>query len=230
MIELHGVSKYYGRVCALSDVSLRARAGEVMLLLGANGAGKSTLLRSVLGITSYRGTIRLDGHDPLREGKLVRRRAGYMPQNTGLHHDLTVAETMGFYAALRDVANERGNELLAELGLERNLETAVGELSGGMKQRLSFALSLLSDPPVLLLDEPTASLDAPTRDLLAGRVRALADDGKTVLLSTHSQGQIHDIADRAVTMDSGRVIADRRLGPTGASPRSASGKGNGDGQ
>jgi ABC-type multidrug transport system ATPase subunit/ABC-type transport system involved in multi-copper enzyme maturation permease subunit len=224
MIEIHEVSKFYGSVAALRDVSLSVAPGELVLLLGANGAGKSTLVRSVLGILPYHGEIRVAGMDPLVDGKRVRGRIGYMAQGGGLHGDLTVAETIDFYSALRGVDGARGHELLAGVGLSGALEARVAELSGGMLQRLSFALACLSDPPVLLLDEPTASLDAASRLAVGERLRRLADDGKAILLSTHVETQLEGFADRAVTLEAGRIVDVRRPAPAGLrvapSPRS----------
>jgi len=229
VIKVRGVSKHYGRVRALDDVSLVARRGEVVLLLGANGAGKSTLVRSLLGIVPYEGSITVGGLDPLRQGKAVRSQVGYMPQTGGLHLDLSVKETMQFYGDLRGASSQGAEELLGYVGLEHSLDTRVGELSGGMRQRLGFALSMLGDPPVLILDEPTASLDAQSRELLARRVRSLAEGGKTILLSTHSEEQLLATGDRAVTLESGRVIADRQLGQAVSGGQGASGNGNGAG-
>ena len=229
VIEIRSVSKHYGLTRALDDVSLSAGRGEVVLLLGANGAGKSTLVRSMLGIVPYEGQIRVGGLDPLRQGRAVRSQVGYMPQSGGLHLDLSVNETMRFYCDLRGSTSQRASELLGDVGLEHSLDKKVGELSGGMRQRLGFALAMLSDPPVLILDEPTASLDAKSRELLVGRVRSLAERGKTILLSTHSEEQLVATCDRAVTLESGRVIADRQLGQLESGERGISGNGNGNG-
>jgi ABC-type multidrug transport system ATPase subunit len=226
VIEVRRVSKHYGRVRALDEVSVSAKRGEVVLLLGSNGAGKSTLLRSVLGITSYEGSIRVGGLDPLRQGRAVRGQVGYMPQSGGLHSDLDIQETVRFYGNLRGSSERRAYELLGQVGLDRSLDARVGELSGGMRQRLGFAIAMLSDPPVLILDEPTASLDAASRELLARRVHELADEGKTILLSTHSEEQLLGLGDRAVTLESGRVIADCQLGGAQFSALGVSGNGN----
>src|SRR5688572_688081 len=145
MIEITGVTKRYGRRVALASVSLTVHPGEVTLLLGANGAGKSTLLRCILGITDFEGEIRVAGRDPLTDGQTVRSCIGYMPQSGGLHPDLTVEGTMRFYAAIRRAPGERCAALLDEAGLSSHASTKVSELSGGMRQRLGFALALLTD-------------------------------------------------------------------------------------
>jgi Cu-processing system permease protein len=205
MIAIDHVSKSYGRRKALDDVSLTLESGEVTLLLGANGAGKSTLLRCILGITGFHGCIRVDGLDPRADGPVVRSMIGYMPQSGGLHLDLTVGETMRFYAGIRRVPRDRCAALVEEAGLSRHTAMKVGELSGGLRQRLGFALALLADPSILVLDEPSASLDTGSRQWLAARLRAVADEGRIVLVSMHGGQELLDIADRRVTLEDGRV-------------------------
>ncbi len=207
MIRVENLTKRFGRVTALEDVRLDVARGETLLLLGANGAGKSTFLRCLLGILSYQGTIRIDGLDPLANGREVRRRIGYMPQSGGLYDDLTVRETLRFFSELRGASYESARELLEEVRLGAALDARVGDLSGGMGQKLAFALALLGDPKVLLLDEPTASLDAGSRERLLSKLVALQAEGRTILLSTHSQRVPLAMASRAVSVEEGRVVA-----------------------
>ena len=206
MIEMRNVTKRYGRRVALAEVSLTLHPGEVTLLLGANGAGKSTLLRCLLGITDYEGAISVDGLDPIEDGCTVRSAIGYMPQSGGLHVDLTVRETITLYARIRQSSIDRGERLLHEAGLGPHLDTLVGELSGGMRQRLGFALALLPDPCILVLDEPSSSLDVASRQWLAGRLRAAAGEGRTVIVSTHGGQELLDAGDRTITLEAGRVV------------------------
>jgi ABC-2 type transport system ATP-binding protein/nitrous oxidase accessory protein len=207
MIHVENLTKRFGRVTALEDVRLDVARGETLLLLGANGAGKSTLLRCLLGILPYEGTIRIDGLDPLANGREVRRRIGYMPQSGGLYDDLTVRETLRFFSELRGASYESARELLEEVRLSPSLDARVGDLSGGMGQKLAFALALLGDPKVLLLDEPTASLDAESRERLLSKLVALQAEGRTILLSTHSQRVPIAMASRAVSVEEGRLVA-----------------------
>ena len=207
MIVIQHLSKRYGSRKALDDVSLTLRPGEVTLLLGANGAGKSTLLRCLLGITGYDGRITVDGKDPLRDGPAVRAAIGYMPQSGGLHLDLTVRETVQFYAGIRHAPLARADALLREAGLDGHADTKVGELSGGMRQRLGFALALLPDPGVLVLDEPSASLDAASRHWLARRLREVAAEGRTVIVSTHAGQELLDAGDQRVVLEDGRLVS-----------------------
>ena len=211
MIEIRNLTKRYGRREALANVSVTLASGEITLLLGANGAGKSTLLRCLLGITSFEGSISVDGLDPLDDGRGVRSMIGYMPQSGGLHGDLTVLETLRLYAEIRGARLDRGETLLKEAGMTPHLETRVGELSGGMRQRLGFALALLTDPQILVLDEPSASLDAASRRWLAQRLRAVADEGRVVLVSTHAGQELLEIGDRCITLEDGRIVSTGNL-------------------
>ena len=211
MITVRNVSKRYGARLVLQDVSAEIRPGEVTLLLGVNGAGKSTLLRSVLGLEGYDGHIDVCGRNPLTNGREVRALIGYMPQSGGLHTDLAVRETMEFYAAIRRAPLSRVLTLLAEAGLAHEHETRVGDLSGGMRQRLGFAVALIADPPVLLLDEPTASLDEASRKWIAARLRALAAEGRTILVSTHAGQELFDGECHVLTIEDGR-LAEKDLG------------------
>jgi Cu-processing system permease protein len=206
MIAIRNLTKRYGQRVALAEVSLTLRPGEVTLLLGANGAGKSTLLRCLLGITDYEGSISVDGIDPLEDGCSVRSAIGYMPQSGGLHPDLTVLETTRLYARIRNASMDRGTMLLQEAGLGPHHDTLVGDLSGGMRQRLGFALALLPDPAILVLDEPSSSLDAVSRRWLAERLRAAAREGRTVIVSTHAGQELLDAGDRRITLEDGCVV------------------------
>jgi ABC-type multidrug transport system ATPase subunit/ABC-type transport system involved in multi-copper enzyme maturation permease subunit len=208
MIEVGHVSKRFGARVALADISLTFAPGEVTLLLGANGAGKSTLLRAIMGVIACEGLIRVDGLDPVDHGRAVRARIGYMPQSGGLHPELTVEDTLRFYAAIRRSDPGRAALLLREAGLAGHASAKVGELSGGLRQRLGFAVALLGDPRILVLDEPSASLDAASRSWLAARLRAMADEGRVVIVSTHAGQELLDTGDRRVVLEDGRVISD----------------------
>src|SRR4029453_14140692 len=207
MIEITDVTKKYGRREALAHVTAEVRTGEVTLLLGANGAGKSTLLRCLLGVTDFEGEIRVHGLDPRTDGPSVRALIGYMPQTGGLHLESTVEETLQFYADIRRVPRERCAVLLAEAGLTDHSSTRVGELSGGMRQRLGFAIALLTNPSVLVLDEPSASLDRRSREWLTDQLRAGADAGCAGLVSTHAGQELLDAGDRRITLEDGYLIS-----------------------
>jgi len=210
MITLSHVTKRFGKRVAVDDVCLEIVPGEVTLLLGSNGAGKSTLLRSMLGIADCEGRILVNGLDPIEDGPGVRSLIGYMPQNGGLHGDLTVEETTKFFSDLRCVPLARGRALLDEVGLADHRTSKVRDLSGGMRQRLGFVVALLGDPSILILDEPSSSLDAASREWAANRLRALARTGRTVLVSTHAAPELMVAGDRRIVLEAGHVIEDTR--------------------
>lgn len=209
MIEARGLTKWYGRLAALSDVSFDVGVGEAVALWGANGAGKTTVLHSALSLIPYEGSITVAGLDVKREGKAVRRLVGFVPQELSFHDDMTVEETVTFYALLKKV--ESGHDftsLLTDLKLNEHIEKRVGALSGGMKQRLALALALIADPPILLLDEPTASLDIRSRENFLYLLQRLRSVGKTLFFSSHRFDEVVSLADRVLLLESGKVVAD----------------------
>lgn len=201
------LTKRFGSVVALNDVSFTVAKGETVVLWGPNGAGKTTLLRCLLGVLAFDGTAQVMGYNPLVDGKAVRRLVGYLPQEIRLPNDWTVAETLQFYARLRKVAAERIAALMEEWRLREIADKPVGSLSGGMRQRLAFTLALLSDPPILLLDEPTTNLDAHTRSEVWAFVERLKRQGKTIVLCSHRVDEMRHLADRVVVLENGNLIS-----------------------
>ena len=205
MITISNLTKRYDQFTALDHVSVSVEKNEFVVFLGANGSGKSTLFKCIAGLTDYSGKISVNGFDAFTEGKKVRSHIGFMSQYCGLHQDLTIEETIRFYAALRRVNPETGNEFLKHCNLFERKSDKVGSLSGGMKQRLLFAVSLLGNPEVLILDEPLASLDLTSFRLIIDWLGELKNDGKTIIVSTHLGSEIHDLADRFVILNEGKI-------------------------
>jgi nitrous oxidase accessory protein len=209
LVEVVGLTKRFGRLVALDRVSFTIVAGEAVALWGANGAGKTTAARCLLGVLPCQGDVRLGGVDVrARGGRLARRLVGFVPQELSLHDDLRVRETLRLYARLKRVGRAAADALLAPLGLEVHAKKRVGELSGGLKQRLALALALLGDPPLLLLDEPTANLDARARADLLALLAQLKAAGKTLVFSSHRLEEVTSLADRVLVLDQGRLAAD----------------------
>ena len=203
---LQHVSKRYGDVSALSDVSLTLRPGEVLALLGPNGAGKTTALSLLLGLLRPdSGTVQLFGRPPHEAAS--RERVGVMLQLSGVPETLTVAEHLELFAAYYPHPLPRGETLerTGLVGLERRL---YGKLSGGQKGRLHLALALIGNPDLLFLDEPTTGLDVASRRALWQSVREVAAQGKTVLLTTHNLEEADALADRIVVLNGGRIVAE----------------------
>lgn len=209
MIDITDVSKRFGSTVALDGLSLRVDAGESVALWGANGAGKSTLIRCVLGLLRFGGTIRVGGLDVRRQGKRSRRLIGYVPQELGFHDDLPVGQAVRFFARLKGAKIGSVEEVLAGVHLDGQHRTRIRDLSGGMKQRLALALALVGDPPVLVLDEVTASLDACGREEFTSLLAALSSAGRTLLFASHRLDEIGALAHRVVTIERGRIVAQR---------------------
>jgi len=208
-IEVRNLTKRFGRFTAVDNLSFSVAAGEAVALWGANGAGKTTAVRCLLNLFPFTGEVTVGGLDARRRSKEVRRLIGFVPQELSFHDDLTVAETLIFYARLKKVpAGYDFTPLLEQLRLSDHVQKRVGDLSGGLKQRLALAVALLSDPPVLILDEPTASLDIRAREEFLLLLRSLKRAGKTMVFSSHHLEEVTALADRVLLLEGGRLVVD----------------------
>ncbi|MBI4373046.1 MAG: ATP-binding cassette domain-containing protein, partial [Candidatus Omnitrophica bacterium] len=206
VIHVSNLTKHFGKVKALDQVSFNVKQGEAVALWGPNGAGKTTLLRSLLGILPSEGAQNILGFDVLSQGKDVRRNVGYVPQEIRLHTDQSVLETVAFYAQLRNVPLDQAERLMEDWGLGGRKSHEVHTLSGGMKQKLALVIALLSDPPILFLDEPTSNLDVYVRSEFYTRLAHLKEAGKTMLFCTHRFSEVLKLADRVVVLKAGRKV------------------------
>ncbi|MFG2045446.1 ABC transporter ATP-binding protein [Dactylosporangium sp. NPDC048998] len=200
------VSRRYGDTLALDRVTLDIPPGGVVGMLGPNGAGKSTLINLLVGLRRpTSGTVELFGGDP--RDPASRRRIGVTPQETGLPSTLRVRECLEFVSRHfpDPVPHE---EILDRFGLNEVARRQTGGLSGGQKRRLAVALAFVGRPRLVFLDEPTTGLDVQARRALWDAVRAFADDGGTVVLTSHYLEEIEALADRVVVIGHGRVLAD----------------------
>ena len=210
MISLEHVTKKYGRVTALKDVSLRAEKGKITGLLGRNGAGKTTALNLMTGYLAPTEGRVLVGGDDMREKPLAcRRRIGYLPERPPLYDEMTVKEYLGFVCDLREVLPRARKQHVAEIlelcALEECGDRLIGQLSKGFRQRTGIAQVLCGNPEILILDEPTVGLDpkqvVETREL----IRRLGEE-HTILFSSHLLPEVQQLCDRAVILHEGRVI------------------------
>ncbi len=215
LIALEGITKDYGKIRALDDVSLSLRPG-VIGLLGPNGAGKSTLIKVLMGLVRVtRGTGRVLGFPLGRGVREIRARVGYLPEDDCYLAGLPGVEVVRFMARLSGLpsieALRRAHEILDFCGAEEERYRNVETYSSGMKQKLKFAQAIVHDPPLLILDEPTSGLDPEEREAMLGRVRILAQRlGKSVLISTHILPDVQEICDTVVILAKGRVrVVDR---------------------
>ncbi len=205
-IELNGLTKSFGDVRAVDDLSAAAQPGQVTALLGPNGAGKTTTLRMLLGLVAPdKGTATFGGRrydelpNPVRQVGAVLEASSYHPGRTALDHLRVLATASG-------LPQDSTWGVLAQTGLTADAQRRVGEFSLGMRQRLGLATAMLGDPAVLVLDEPTNGLDPPGVRWLREYVRQLADEGRTVLLSSHALSEVELTAAHVLVMAKGRLL------------------------
>ena len=211
MIQLEGLTKYYGSFCAVDTVSLHVPKGALYGFLGPNGAGKTTTIRMLIGLlTPTSGEACVADHDVVAETEEVKQRIGYMSQLFSLYGDLTVEENIAFFAGLYGVAGERLEArrtwVLRMAGLEDHRRQLTAELSLGWKQRLALGCAVIHEPPILFLDEPTSGVDPVSRRNFWELIYSLADGGTTVLVSTHYMEEA-EYCHRLALMNRGRLIA-----------------------
>jgi ABC-type multidrug transport system ATPase subunit len=205
MIIAKNLSKRYGKNIALNNVSFTIEAGEAVALWGANGAGKTTTLRCLLGVQGFEGELTVNGIPVNKRSKAARAVIGYVPQEAAFY-DMTVLETLQFYARLKKTDNQRVDAVLEQVQLVAHHDKRVNALSGGMKQRLALAVALLSDPPVLVLDEPTANLDVSAQRDFIHTVQQLNQSGKTIVFSSHRLDEVVTLASRVLVLSEGSLV------------------------
>lgn len=206
-IEVNGISKRYGRVQALHDVSLTVGKGEVFGIIGPDGAGKTTLYRilSTLLLPDG-GNALVDGYDTIRQMEEIRKRVGYMPGRFSLYQDLTVEENLKFFATLFGTTVEEGYDSIRAIysQIERFRNRRAGALSGGMKQKLALSCALVHSPSVLFLDEPTTGVDPVSRKELWEMLLMLKERGITIVASTPYLDEVR-CCERVAFLDQGKI-------------------------
>lgn len=214
IIHIKGLSAGYGRgrrrVQALQDVNLAIARGEILGLLGPNGAGKTTLLSCLEGIHQpSQGAIWIDGIAVAEQPRAAQSLLGIQLQHTALLDDLTVAELIQVYAALYQVylTPAQITALLTRFDLQEKAKSLARRLSGGQKQRLALALSVANDPQIILLDEPTSALDPRARRAVWTFIRALHQEGRTIIITTHAMEEAEALCGRVAIIDGGRIVA-----------------------
>jgi ABC-2 type transport system ATP-binding protein len=213
-IEFVGISKTYGRMTALHDLSLQVGRGELVGLLGPNGAGKTTAIKLVLGLVRPSGGIGRVLGAPLGD-RAARARIGYLPELFRYQPWLRAREVLALHAELAGIAPLRraaaADEALVQVGLVERADDPVSGFSKGMQQRLGLGVALLGDPELILLDEPTSALDPVGRTDVRAIVRAARDRGATVILNSHLLTEVERVCDRIVILHRGRTITSGSL-------------------
>ena len=216
MIDILNVSKRYGSVRALSDVTLHVRKGSVLGLLGQNGAGKTTLINILTGyLAPTEGRVLIGGHDPLIEPGEAKRHLGYLPEHPPLYDEMTVYEYLRFASELKGV-ERRGipahvDEIMELTGLTVMRSRLLSHLSKGYRQRAGMAQALCGAPEVLVLDEPTVGLDPKQITEIRALIRTLGT-GRTIVFSSHILSEVQQLCDHVVILNNGAVKLDMPLG------------------
>ena len=212
MIEVKNVSKKFGRIKALEELSFSVKAGEVVGFLGPNGAGKTTTMRILTGFLSAdKGTVLIDGIDVEKEPLKIQAKIGYLPENNPLYKNMQVAEFLDLAARLHQVsAQEKAQALdfaVKAVGIEDVFYRPIGELSKGYKQRVGIAAALIHKPQVIILDEPTEGLDPNQRTEIRQLIKDLAKE-HTIIMSTHVMQEASAVCSRLIIINQGKVVAD----------------------
>ena len=223
MIEVRHLSRHYGALKAVQDVSFSIGNGEIVGLLGHNGAGKTTIMKMLTGyLEPSAGSIRIDGLDIAAQRREAQRRIGYLPENCPLYPEMTVLDYLDYQASLHGLAPARRNAAIrraverTELGAKAT--AAIGTLSRGYRQRVGVAQAILHEPRILILDEPTNGLDPAQIQHMRALVRELAREA-TLIISTHILQEVEAVCGRVLIMRGGQLALDSRLDAIGRQPR-----------
>ena len=226
MIEISHLSKRYGPLKAVDDISLNVEPGEVLGFLGPNGAGKSTTMKLITGfLAPTSGTVRVCGHDVQAEPLAAKSRMGYLPEGAPSYGEMSVRAFLEFIADVRGLSGDRRrsrlDDVIARLGLASVLEQVIETLSKGYKRRVGLAQALVHDPQVLILDEPTDGLDPNQKHDVRELINAMSKD-KIIVISTHILEEVDAVCSRAIIIAAGRILADET--PKALARRAPSGR------
>jgi ABC-2 type transport system ATP-binding protein len=215
MIEVRNLTKRYGDLVAIRDISFTAAKGQILGFLGPNGAGKTTTMRVITGfMPASVGTVKVEGFDIFDDSYEVRKRIGYLPENPPLYTDMTVISYLRFAGRIRGIAraelDDAVDRVLLKCGLAEVNGRVVGHLSKGFRQRVGLAQALIHDPTVLVLDEPTIGLDPKQIIDIRQLIRELSGD-RTVILSTHILPEVAQLCQKVVIINNGRISVEAPL-------------------
>ncbi len=212
MIEIKNLTKQFGHLRAVDDLSFSVGAGEVLGFLGPNGAGKSTTMKLLCGfLTPDSGSIRVCGHDVVEEPLQAKQRIGYLPEGAPSYPEMTVGQFLKFIADIRGLkpaaGRQKADEVIARLQLESVVMQPIETLSKGFKRRVGLAQAIMHDPEVLVLDEPTDGLDPNQKHQVRELINSMSSE-KIIIISTHILEEVNAVCDRAIIIAHGRILAD----------------------
>lgn len=207
-LSVEGLGKTFKRKQIIHDISFDVYQGEIMAILGPNGAGKSTTIRNIMGIMiPDEGTVRFHGS---KENEIPRHKIGYLPEERGVYKNVKVMDILLYFAELKDYplnkARKRALDYLERFGLEGKDKNTVEELSKGMAQKVQFIGSIIHEPELLILDEPFSGLDPVSQEMFKREIKALADQGTAILLSSHQMNMVEELCDRLFMINRGRKV------------------------
>jgi ABC-2 type transport system ATP-binding protein len=209
-IQVKNLSKNYGKQSAVQDLNFRLEEGQIVGFLGPNGAGKSTTLKMMMGlIRPSDGSILIDGKDPQEQEIALKKQIGYLAENNPLYPDMYVREFLAFIGNIHQLKNldKRIQEVIEWVGLQKEGQKKIQELSKGYQQRVGIAMAILHNPSILILDEPTSGLDPNQRAEIRDLIKSLQKD-RIILFSSHILSEVEAICDRVLLLHQGKLVSD----------------------
>lgn len=216
VIRINGITKKYDGNTVVNDLNFSLQKGHILALLGPNGAGKSTTINMISSLVEQdKGSILYNGEDIKKCRKCFKKEIGVVPQSLAIYEDLTAIQNLRFFAGLYGAKGREleriCNEALDFVGLSSVSNKKAGTFSGGMKRRLNIACSLVNSPKVIILDEPTVGIDPQSRNFILDSIKALRDEGTSVIYTTHYMEEVEEIAEDVIIIDHGRVLINDTL-------------------
>ena len=212
IVQVENLIKRYNNMLAIDNLSLDISEGDIFGLLGPNGAGKTTLINSMLGLTKVdSGSIKIFGKDIKHHEMYIKKNIGIVPQEIALYQELTAYENLMFFGRLYGLRGEKLKEAVQSAfeftGIEGRKNEIVKQYSGGMKRRLNIACAIVHKPKLIIMDEPTVGIDPQSRNQILNSVKALKDNGATIIYTSHYMEEVESLCNDVAIMDKGRVIA-----------------------
>jgi len=213
IVKIDGLTKKYGDIIAVDNISLEIQEGEILGLLGPNGAGKSTTINMITGLVSMdKGKILVMGRDIKKDANEIKKNIGIVPQDIAIYEDLTSLENVMFFASLYGLKGKelkrRAEEALEFTGLSDKAKSFPKDFSGGMKRRLNIACAIAHSPKLIIMDEPTVGIDPQSRNHILQSVKVLNSRGTTIIYTSHYMEEVEEVCTRIAIMDHGKVIAE----------------------